>query len=167
MEKNNPSLIRQRCLYSPDHYVTRLIHASGVPLDQLRVGGTTAVEPRIAWRSFCKAWPLFDGTASGYWLRSEFVNLFGLDDNRITEENSDAIYDAIQAKLDEPGFRPRQLFKDFKIEVLATTDDPLDGLSAHPPLLRTPASRAGSCRPSAPMPTSSSMLPAGQSVWRS
>ena len=81
--------------------------------------------------NFCKAWPLFDGTASGYWLRSEFLNVFGLDDSQISEENSDATYDAIQAKLDGPGFRPRQLFKDFKIEVLATTDDPLDELSSH------------------------------------
>ena len=131
LEKNNPFPDPATLLISPDHYVTRLIHASGVPLDQLRVGGTTAVEPRVVWRNFCKAWPLFDGTASGYWLRSEFVNVFGQDDSKITEENSDAIYDAIQAKLDGPSFRPRQLFKDFKIEVLATTDDPLDDLSSH------------------------------------
>ena len=131
LEKNNPFPDPATLLISPDHYVTRLIHASGVPLDQLRVGGTTAVEPRVVWRNFCKAWPLFDGTASGYWFRSEFVNVFGLDDSKITEENSDETYDAIQAKLGEPGFRPRQLFKDFKIEVLATTDDPLDELSSH------------------------------------
>jgi glucuronate isomerase len=131
LEKDEPFPDPATLLISPDHYVTRLIHASGVPLDQLRVGGTTAVEPRVVWRNFCKAWPLFDGTASGYWLRSEFVNVFGLDDSAISEENSDATYDAIQAKLDEPSFRPRQLFKDFKIEVLATTDDPLDELSSH------------------------------------
>ncbi|MFZ0709672.1 MAG: glucuronate isomerase [Terrimicrobiaceae bacterium] len=131
LEKNEPFPDPATLLISPDHYVTRLIHASGVPLDLLRVGGTTAVEPRVVWRNFCKAWPLFDGTASGYWLRSEFLNVFGLDDSQISEENSDATYDAIQAKLDGPCFRPRQLFKDFKIEVLATTDDPLDELSSH------------------------------------
>lgn len=118
-------------LISPDHYVTRLIHASGVPLERLRVGGTTEVSPREAWKEFCTAWPSFDGTASGYWLRSEFVNVFGLDDSRISGENSDEIFDAIEARLSEPAFRPRQLFKDFKIEVLATTDDPLDDLAAH------------------------------------
>lgn len=138
IEKDTPFPDPATLLISPDHYVTRLIHASGVPLDQLRVGGSTAVEPREVWRRFCKAWALFDGTASGYWLRSEFVNVFGLDDSKISEANADAIYDQLQAKLDEPGFRPRAVFKDFNIEVLATTDDPLDDLAAHAALAADP-----------------------------
>ena len=119
LEKNTPFPDPATLLISPDHYVTRLIHSSGVLLNQVGVGRTgTSVEPREVWRRFCKAWPLFDGTASGYWLRSELVNLFGVDDSKINEANSDAIYDELQAKLNEPSFRPRQLFKDFKIEVL-------------------------------------------------
>ncbi|WP_026819209.1 glucuronate isomerase [Arthrobacter castelli] len=117
-------------LVSPDHYVTRLIHASGVPLDQLRVGGTTEVEPRQVWRRFCEAWPLFDGTASAYWLRSALTHVFGLTEE-LSASNADATFDTINARLAEPGFRPRNLFKDFNIEVLATTDDPMDELSAH------------------------------------
>jgi glucuronate isomerase len=125
-------------LVSPDHYVTRLIHASGVGLEQLRVGGTTDVDARTVWRHFCKAWPLFDGTASGYWLRSEFVNVFHLDDSKISEANADALFDDLQATLEDPRFRPRQLFSDFNIEVLATTDDPLDDLAAHAALRQDP-----------------------------
>src|SRR5260370_41181305 len=34
-------------------------------------------------------------------------------------------------KLKTPGFRPRALFERFRIEVLATTDSPLDSLSYH------------------------------------
>lgn len=119
-------------LVSPDHYVTRLIHAGGVPLSELGVGGVPA-DSRAAWRHFAQAWPLFDGTASGYWLRSEFEQLFGLPGEMVDAlpAHADAAYDAIAAKLAEPGFRPRQLFKDFNIEVLATTDDPLDSLEAH------------------------------------
>lgn len=128
-------------IVSPDHYVTRLIHASGVELDQLRVAGTTAVDSRTAWRNFAEAWPLFDGTASGYWLRSSFEHVFGLPGDVVDAlggDNADAVYDAISAKLAEPGFRPRQLFKDFGIEVLATTDDPLDSLEAHARLAADP-----------------------------
>ena len=125
-------------LISPDHYVTRLVHAGGVGLDRLRVGGTTSATPREAWRHFCAAWPAFDGTASGYWLRSEFVNVFGLDDTRIDAEHSDEIFDAIEARLASPGFRPRALFDAFGIEVLATTDDPLDDLAAHRALAADP-----------------------------
>jgi len=130
IEHNSPFPDPAALLVSPDHYVTRLIHASGVPLDRLR--GPAAAEPdsRTVWREFCKAWPLFEGTASGYWLRTQFSSVFGLR-QEISAETADASYDAISAKLLEPGFRPRQLFKDFNIEVLATTDDPLDSLASH------------------------------------
>lgn len=130
IEHNSPFPDPATLLVSPDHYVTRLIHASGVPLDRLR--GPAAAEPdsRAVWHEFCKAWPLFEGTASGYWLRTQFSSVFGLR-QEISAESADASFDAISARLLEPGFRPRQLFKDFNIEVLATTDDPLDTLASH------------------------------------
>jgi glucuronate isomerase len=130
IEQNTPFPDPAALLVSPDHYVTRLIHASGVPLDRLR--GSAAAEPdsRTVWHEFCQAWPLFEGTASGYWLRTQFESVFGLR-QEISAESADASFDAISARLLEPGFRPRQLFKDFNIEVLATTDDPLDSLASH------------------------------------
>ena len=118
-------------LISPDHYVTRLMHAHGVPLSALRVGGHTDVDPRESWRIFCRSWPLYDGTASGYWLRSEFVDVFGVDDALIDEAHADELYDRLQEILQDPSFRPRQLFDRFRLEVLATTDAPLDDLEAH------------------------------------
>jgi len=130
IEHNTPFPDPAALLVSPDHYVTRLIHASGVPLDRLRDSKTTQPDSRAVWHEFCKAWPLFEGTASGYWLRTQFDSVFGLQ-QEISAETADASYDAISAKLLEPGFRPRQLFKDFNIEVLATTDDPLDSLASH------------------------------------
>jgi len=126
-------------LISPDHYVTRLIHASGVPLEELGVGEAGVTAPRAVWRRFCEAWPLFDGTASGYWLRTEFASVFGVDDARITAGAADETYDAIQRVLDRPGFRPRALLEDFRIEVLATTDDPLDSLEHHAALAEDPS----------------------------
>lgn len=124
-------------LISPDHYVTRLIHSSGVPLDKLRVGGSAAAAPREVWREFCRAWPLFEGTASAYWLRSEFEHVFKLD-TEISLATADQTFDILAGRLAEPAFRPRQLFSDFNIEVLATTDDPLDSLAAHRALAQDP-----------------------------
>jgi glucuronate isomerase len=115
-------------LVTPDHYVTRLIHSSGVPLERLRIHENSSA--RDVWREFCAAWPLFEGTASGYWLRSEFSHVFGLEDE-LSADTSDASFDTIRARLAEPGFRPRTLFTQFNIEVLATTDDPLDDLAHH------------------------------------
>ena len=116
-----------------DHYVTRLMHAAGVDLARLGIpdaaGGPTA-SARAVWRTFCEHWYLYAGTASGYWLKNTFVQLFGIDEHPAAE-NADRLFDLIQARLGEPGFRPRALFEQFRIEVLATTDDPLDDLAVH------------------------------------
>ncbi|MGX5717527.1 glucuronate isomerase [Arthrobacter sp. MAHUQ-56] len=128
-------------LITPDHYVTRLLHSAGVPLSDLGVGGKR-VDSRTAWQRFAAAWPLFDGTASGYWLRSEFEHVFGLPASLVDSlphGGADSVYDALTSKLSDPGFRPRNLFKEFSIEVLATTDDPLDSLEAHRRLAQDPS----------------------------
>ena len=138
IEHNTPFPDPAALLVSPDHYVTRLIHASGVPLDQLLAGTASAPDSRDrSGASSAEAWPLFEGTASGYWLRTQFDRRLRLR-RRLSEMTADASYDAIAAKLVEPGFRPRQLFKDFNIEVLATTDDPLDSLASHKAIAEDP-----------------------------
>lgn len=134
IEQNTPFPDPAALLVTPDHYVTRLIHASGVPLEKLQ----PQAGARSIWRSFCEAWPLFDGTASGYWLRTQFESVFGWR-GELSAETADASFDAISTKLAEPGFRPRELFKDFNIEVLATTDDPLDSLDSHAALAADPS----------------------------
>lgn len=113
-----------------DHYVTRLLHASGVQLADLGVGLDAAADPRDIWRRFCEHWPVFAGTASGYWLSHELVTLFDIE-TEPSAVTADELYDRISARLSQPAYRPRALFERFGIEVLATTDDPLDDLAAH------------------------------------
>ncbi|UKA61768.1 glucuronate isomerase [Arthrobacter sp. FW306-04-A] len=138
IEHNTPFPDPAALLVSPDHYVTRLIHASGVSMDKLLAQGASGSESRDVWRTFVQAWPLFEGTASGYWLRTQFETVFKLGAD-LGDMSADASYDAIAAKLVEPDFRPRQLFKDFNIEVLATTDDPLDSLASHKGIAEDPS----------------------------
>jgi len=117
-----------------DHYVTRLMHAAGVQLTELgipdRLSNAPVASPREAWRTFCAHWHLYAGTASGYWLEHEFSVLFGID-RHPDAGNADALFDLIQAALTTEAFRPRALFDQFGIEVLATTDDPMDDLAVH------------------------------------
>jgi glucuronate isomerase len=49
----------------------------------------------------------------------------------LTAESADRIYDQIAGCLSRPEFRPRSLYERFNIEVLATTESPLDPLSNH------------------------------------
>jgi glucuronate isomerase len=119
-------------LISPDHYVFRLLHAQGVSLDDLGVGGRplTAEQSRQAWRLLAQHWPAFRGTPSRFWMDSVLSDVFGVTE-RLTPESADAIYDRIAEKIAAPGFRPRALMDRFGIDVLATTDDPVDDLHHH------------------------------------
>lgn len=125
-------------LITRDHYVTRLLHAAGVPLGALGLDAARPVDPRTPWRLLASHWHRFTGTASAYWLTHELETLFGVTEE-LSEENADRIYDRIAAALAEPGFRPRALFDRFRISVLATTDDPLDDLAAHDRLAADPS----------------------------
>jgi glucuronate isomerase len=126
-------------LVTPDHYVTRLMHASGVPLDALGVGRgpLDEADARAAWRLLCAHWPVFRGTPVRYWLDAEFAELFDVD-VRPSAATADAIYDQIAERLAKDAYRPRALFERFGIELLATTDDPADDLAAHAALAADP-----------------------------
>jgi glucuronate isomerase len=59
-----------------------------------------------------------------------FEKVFGME-TRLSAANADEYYEAIADKLATPEFRPRALLDRFNIEVLATTDSPLDALRDH------------------------------------
>ncbi|WP_018296218.1 glucuronate isomerase [Corynebacterium lubricantis] len=126
-----------KLLISPDHYLTRVLHSAGYELSELGVGGHEA-DPKEAWRIFCSNWALYTGTATGYWVEQEFEHVFGINPDRISGENADDLYDELSAIIARPDFRPRALAESFNLEVLATTDDPLDDLKAHKTLADDP-----------------------------
>ena len=118
-------------LISPDHYVTRLLHADGVDLSDIGVGADrlSEEEARRAWRILCDRWSVFAGTPVRMWLEEELSGIFG-----VTEVPSatcaDRIYDHIADRLTRPEYRPRALYERFRIDVLAVTCDPCDDLAA-------------------------------------
>ncbi|MBB2924376.1 glucuronate isomerase [Cellulomonas cellasea] len=126
-------------LITPDHYVTRMLHAQGVPLHDLGVGqGELSPEAsRAAFRLLCTHWGAYRGTPVKLWFESELVEVFGLD-LAPSAETADDLYDAIAEKIATPAFRPRALYERFGIEVLATTDDPADDLRHHEKLAADP-----------------------------
>jgi len=113
-------------LVTPDHYIGRLLHASGA----LPIGTGAATEPRELWRILCRNWPLFSGTASRLWLELELADLFDIV-GPLDEANADDTYDTIATCLAGPAYRPQALFERFGVEVLATTDAALAPLDAH------------------------------------
>jgi glucuronate isomerase len=135
-------------LIIPDHYVTRMLHSQGIPLESLGVpplhppisefrdggneggGGPVEADHRRIWQLFAESFHLFRGTPSGYWLRQELESVFGVSE-RLDGESAQRIYDQVADCLTRPEFRPRALFERFQIEVLCTTDAAADDLSHH------------------------------------
>ena len=114
----------------PDHYVYRMLLSQGISLDDLEIGKPEMKDPRRVWRIFASNYFLFRGTPTRIWLDFAFHELFGLNE-RLSAATADYYFDVISEKLRTPEFLPRALFDRFKLEVLATTDSPLDSLAYH------------------------------------
>ena len=119
---------------TPDHYVFRLLYSQGVALEDLgiprRDGGPVETDPRRIWRTFAARYHLFRGTPTRIWLDQAFHDVFGIGE-RLSPESADRVFDRINEQLATPGCRPRALFERFNIEVIATTESPLDPLLHH------------------------------------
>ena len=128
--QNEPFPDPAKLFVQPDHYVYRMLYSQGISLDELEIGQAEIKDPRKVWRIFASNYYLFRATPTRMWLDYEFQELFGLEEP-LSEKTADLYYDTIDAKLKTPAFRPRALFERFKIEVLSTTDSPLDSLEDH------------------------------------
>jgi glucuronate isomerase len=122
-------------LLQPDHYVFRMLYSQGVPLEALGIAPqdgspAPAVDPRAAWRILASNYHLFRGTPSRMWLDWVFAEAFGLE-VQLSADTADLYYDHITQALATPAFRPRALFERYGIEVLTTTESPLDTLEHH------------------------------------
>ncbi len=127
---NQPFPDPAKLFIQPDHYVHRMLYSQGVRLEDLEIGVDTIADPRKVWRIFADLYYLFRGTPTRLWLDYAFQELFGLD-QRLSSQTADLYFDTISAKLQTPEFLPRALFNRFNIQVLATTDSPLDSLADH------------------------------------
>jgi len=132
--ENAPFRDPAQLFVTPDHYAFRMLHSQGVPLEAMGVpradGGPVETDGRKIWRLLAENYHLFRGTPTRGWLDHAFQEVFGLD-VPLSAETADRTYDHISDKLATPEFRPRALFERFNIEVIATTESPLDELGWH------------------------------------
>jgi glucuronate isomerase len=128
--KNEPFPDPAKLFVQPDHYIYRMLYSQGVSLDDLEIGQAELKDARKVWRIFASHYYLFRGTPTRLWLDFAFQELFGME-QRLSETTADLYFDAISEKLRTPEFLPRALYERFNLEVLATTDSPLDSLANH------------------------------------
>jgi glucuronate isomerase len=131
---NEPFPDPAKLFVQPDHYVYRMLYSQGITLEALEIGVAEIKHPRKVWRLFAENYYLFRGTPTRIWLDHVFEELFGFTE-RLSASTADTYFDVISEKLLLPEFRPRALFERFGIELLATTDSPLDTLADHERIL--------------------------------
>ncbi len=132
--ENKPFSDPAALLIIPDHYVYRMLYSQGIGLERLGIprqdGLLVEADAREIWRLFADHWHLFRGTPSQLWLNHVLYEVFGIRE-RLHPTSADRIFDRIAECLARPEFLPRALFERFKIEVLATTESPIDPLTHH------------------------------------
>jgi len=116
-----------------DHYKWRAMRGLGIGEEYIS-GDAPDREKFQKW-----AWalprtlrnPLF------HWTQLELSRYFGIDDF-LGPDTADAIYAACNKKLALEGYSARGLIDRMRVEVLCTTDDPLDTLEHHRALAASP-----------------------------
>ena len=131
---NGPFSDPSTLLVVPDHYVVRMLVSQGVPIEALGVSAagdeTADFDPESVWRRFADHYYLFRGTPTRLWLDHTFETLFGLHEP-LGPGTADLYYQQISDCLQQEHFRPRALYEQFGIEVLATTESAVDDLCHH------------------------------------
>lgn len=131
---NQPFANASELLIQPDHYLLRMLYSQGIGLQRLGLasadGRDAEADPALVWQLFAENYHLFRGAPTRLWMDHVLAAVFGIE-QRLDGSNAAAVYEQINRQLATPEFLPRALFERFNIEVIATTESPLDSLEAH------------------------------------
>ena len=120
------------------HYYTELAHSAGMPREAIE---DASLSPKEKVGRLVSGLGHIDNTAQLSWLLEAARVLFGVELERLDSSNWEQLYDAAQAKLDQPNWED-QVLQLSKLEAVFLTndfDDPLSGFDTrrYVPCLRT------------------------------
>jgi len=110
-----------------DHYKWRAMRTNGILEEYCTGKETSDWEKFEQWAStvpYTMRNPLY------HWTHLELKSAFGVD-KLLNPNTAKEIYDECTAKLRKPEYSARGLMKKFCVEVVCTTDDPIDNLEHH------------------------------------
>lgn len=110
-----------------DHYKWRAMRANGVD-EYFCTGKASDYEVFLKW---AETVPRLLRNPLYHWTHMELKRPFGITDRLLCPETAADIWEACNAKLADPAFSCRGLLKYFSVEVVCTTDDPIDDLRYH------------------------------------
>ncbi|MEN9557226.1 MAG: Uronate isomerase [Planctomycetota bacterium] len=136
----NPHQPASRCLADilGYHYYTELAHSSGLPKDQIEAPG---LDPREKVRRLVPWLATIENTAQYSWLLEMCREFFGFQEERISVDNWEALYESSRARMAQPDWEQQVLNTSGLDQVYLTNDfdDPLEGFDRqfYVPCLRT------------------------------
>lgn len=111
---------------SGDHYKWRAMRAAGVP-EKYVTGHAPAKEK---FRKYAETLEKCIGNPLYHWSHMELKAFFGYE-GVLNRDTADAVYELCNKKLKTKGFSARNLIRMSHVEVICTTDDPVDSLEWH------------------------------------
>ncbi|HOE24344.1 MAG TPA: glucuronate isomerase [Bacteroidales bacterium] len=110
-----------------DHYKWRAMRANGIDEKYITGKDTSFREKYDRW---AETVPMTMRNPLYAWTHLELKRVFGV--GRLLNPDSAAeIWEECTALLQQPGYSARGLMKKFNVEVVCTTDDPIDSLEHH------------------------------------
>ena len=120
------------------HYYTELAHSAGMPKDKIE---DVQASPRERVAAIVAHLAPLDNTVQYSWLIEMAREFFGFEDDRLTPENWERLYDAAEQRMSAKDWA-QQVLRQSNLEAVFLTnefDDPLEGFDSqvYVPCLRT------------------------------
>lgn len=109
-----------------DHYVWEVMRKRGVDENSI----TGSATPKEKWMELARVMPEIAGNPVFEWIHLDLRRRFGITDV-LCSENAERIWDEVNARLATDDFKPLALLKAMNVEVMCSTDDPVDTLEYH------------------------------------
>ena len=109
-----------------DHYVWEVMRKRGVDENSI----TGSATPKEKWMELARVMPEIAGNPVFEWIHLDLRRRFGIT-HVLCSENAERIWDEVNARLATDDFKPLALLKAMNVEVMCSTDDPVDTLEYH------------------------------------
>ncbi|MGA3286183.1 MAG: glucuronate isomerase [Bacteroidota bacterium] len=110
-----------------DHYKWRAMRTCGVK-EQFITGNASDWEKFEMW---ARTVPKTIRNPLYHWTHLELKRPFGISDKLLNGKTAKSIWEKCNAKLATPGFTAQGIAKRMNVEIICTTDDPIDSLEYH------------------------------------
>ncbi len=109
-----------------DHYVWEMLRKRNVPEEFI----TGNHDPKIKWMMMAEVFPDIAGNPVYEWIHLDLKRYLGIN-QLLGPDTGETIWEAACSALSKDDHRPQQLLNFMNVEVMCSTDDPVDTLEDH------------------------------------